>query len=62
MQKFTSRKFIIALCSFVLFIVLSILEANKVLVVPENVKYILGGITTTWLIVEGLLDYKAISG
>jgi uncharacterized membrane protein len=57
-KRFTSRKFLIGLASFIALLALSILGANKVLVVPDTVLAMLTGITVTWLTVEGLVDYK----
>ena len=58
--KYTERKFLIGAISFVLLIAFSMLDANGFLVFPDLLQGLLWGITVTWLVTEGVLDYKKI--
>jgi len=58
--KYTERKFLIGAISFVLLIIFSMLDANGYLVFPDLLQGLLWGITVTWLVTEGILDYTKI--
>jgi len=60
-SKWLSRKWLVGITAFALLIVLSLLEANTAFVFPSEMKYILGAITMTWLVMEGFIDSKTNS-
>lgn len=57
--KWSSDKRKIGVSAFVALLLGYLADANGWVVVPEEVTYLLGGITMTWLVVEGLIDFKA---
>lgn len=59
--KWTERKWLIGATAFITLILLTILDANNVLIMPDSVSYLLTGIVMTWLVTEGYLDHKKIS-
>lgn len=60
-SKWIERKWLIGGPSFVFFVLFSILDANNIIQVPQSVSMMFGGITATWLITEGILDFKKIA-
>lgn len=58
--KWSSDKRKIGVASFVALLIGYIVDANDWVVIPQEVTYILGAITMTWLAVEGLIDMKKV--
>lgn len=55
-EKWASHKRIMGVTSFVLFVLLSILNANDIVTIPTAVLGMFSGISATWLVMEGLID------
>jgi hypothetical protein len=60
-SKWHSQKRIMGVLSFTLFVLLSVLDANDIVIVPTAVLGMFSGIAATWLVMEGLIDSKKIN-